>query len=381
MTGTVNPAADALEREMDRVQAPLVESFRRFRAGLADREGASFEAPLYMFFTGGLLHWVFKALEFLPAEVPLVLLGAGLTDDEKACLARRTGRPFHAIETAVDDRTAWEMLWAVERGPFGWLDIDCFVLDPDLIREMSQVPEGVAFNCLWAHDTGRGCSLPYPHFVFVGGELAADEELRAIGATPGSFRYDAGSQGRRVPWACNRRLEGELRAAVDRVIGPPEERDEPYFNERPFFEPLQVLAMAAYDRGYRLNPVRTLGNRRDEDHWSEQIVHVSSASYVIRPDFPWNELPVAPRKRYAMILVADYLLATELADELPAAYRAEAARRRERIEAVAEKSMTDEHLRYASRFLMTHCVSEERIATDDRWRFVRATADPVAVAG
>ncbi|HEX2253049.1 MAG TPA: hypothetical protein VHQ65_07265 [Thermoanaerobaculia bacterium] len=376
MTDSTNPTGESLEREMDRVQAPLVESLRRFRAGLATNAAP----PIYMFFTGGLLHWVFKALEFLPREVNLVLLGAGLSDEEKACLARRTDRPFHAIDQEVDDRTAWELLWAVERGPFGWLDVDAFVLDPDLMGEMSEVPEGVAFNCLWAHDTGRGVKLPYPHFVFVGGELAADEELRALGVTPGSYSYEGGQGRRRFPWACDRRLDGELRSAVDRVIGPPEERDEPYFNERPFFEPLQVLALAAYDRGYRLQEVRTLGDRRDEDHWNEQIIHVSSVSYVVRPDFPWGELPLSPRRRYLMILVSDYLLANDLADELPEAYRAQTAERRARVEAIAEKSFSDERLRTAARALMTHCVSEEAIVADERWRFVRATADPVAVA-
>jgi hypothetical protein len=374
MTETANLTGESLAREMDRVQAPLVESFRRFRAGLDTAGGP----PIYMFFATGLLHWAFKALEFLPPEVNVVLLGAGLTDEEKASLARRTDRPFHAIEQAVDDRTAWELLWAVERGPFGWLDVDAFVLDPKLIGEMSQVPEGAAFNCLWAYDTGLGVKLPYPHFVFVGGDLAADEELRALGVTPGSFSYEGRPRSSRYPWACDRPLMGELRAAVDRVIGPPEERDEPYFNERPFFEPLQVLAMAAYDRGYRLNAVRELGDRRDEDHWTEQIIHVSSVSYVVRDDFPWFELPLSPRRRFMMILVSDYLLASDLADELPDSYRAAAAVRRDRIEKIIEKPLTDERMRTAARALMTHCVTDDEIATDDRWRFVRAAPEPVA---
>lgn len=368
----------AEERQMDDILEGLTAELRQFYDEQV-YEGPD-DRPVYTFWSRHLTHWAVKALEFFPPDRKLVLIGADLTPGEREWLRRRTDRPFFHIDRPADDKVVWELLCEVNRTDFGWMDADCFLRDVALLDEMSRLPEDAAFNSVWSHDTGRGVKVPYPHFVFVSHRMLADEALRELAIKAGTYRYDGDEphRGRQVDWAVHRTLSPAQAAAVDRALGaPPEERDEPYFNERPFFEQLQALALAAADRGYRLHEVRSLGDRRDEDHWNDEIVHVSSVAYVTRPDFPFAELPTSPRKRYMMVLASDYLVMRGYWDELPEACRRVAMERRARVEAILGREVSDDKLRQAARSLMTHTVSDEELATAQPWRFLRPAAEPV----
>ena len=83
-----------------------------------------------MFFTERLLHWVVNAERHVPRDVNLVLIGSALPDEEQRWLRENLDRPFHNIRLGVDDNTTWEFLFATNRQNFGYLDIDCFVLQP-----------------------------------------------------------------------------------------------------------------------------------------------------------------------------------------------------------------------------------------------------------
>lgn len=365
--------------EMDRIQGPVLEDFRRFYDERVDP--APEDRPVYLFFSRGLAHWALKALQFFPPDHPLVLLGAGLAEDEAEWVASRTDRPFFHMDVDADDKVAWELLFAVNRTDFGWIDADCFLLDRDLLEEMARVPEDAALNCIWSHDTGLGVRLPYPHFVFVNRSVLEDPEMTRLGLGPGTYRYPSDEEmrgGRQVPWAVHRILTPEQAEVMDRTLGVAvEDREEPYFNERPFFEPLQAFALAAYDRGYRLNEVRRLGDRRDEDHWNDEIIHVSSVAYVTSPRFPWRELERAPRQRYLMILVADQLLLRDVEDEMPPSYHDLAEERMERLEGILGRATTTEKMKHAARSMMSHVVDDDDVRDDDRWSFLRSAGEAV----
>ncbi len=378
-TGVDGGRAARSEAEMDRVLGPIVEDFRRFYDEHV--EATPEDPPVYCFFTRGLVHWAVKMQEFYPAHRNLVLIGGDLTAEEIAWLRRRGDRPLFNIERPADDKVAWELLFAVNRTDFGWIDVDCLLLDEALLDEMADLPDDAALNTLWSFTAVReGVVAPYPHFVFVHHAVLHGEAMAELGLGPATYRYEPGDDhlGRQVRWGAHRVLDDAQAAAIDRVLGAPwREREEPYFNERPFFEPLQAYALAAQDRGFRVNEVRRLGDRRDEDHWSEQIIHASSIAYVTNPAFPWDRFPKAPRERYILILVADQLLLLDYADEAPEDYREIAAERWEWIERVIQRKTSHEKMSKAARALMAHVVGEDDVAGDDRWRFVRPPAEAV----
>jgi len=383
-TGAGDPASgdapgERSEAAMDRILEPIRQDFRRFYAQRVEPTAAD-DPPVYCFFTRGLAHWAVKMQEFYPPDRHLVLIGGDLTADEVAWLRRRGDRPLFNIERPADDKVAWELLFDANRTDFGWIDVDCLLLDEALLDEMAVLPADAAMNSLWSHTVRDGLAVPYPHFVFVNHAVLRGAAMAGLGVGPATYRYQPGDDhlGRQVRWGVHRVLGGEAAAAIDRALGAPwGERDEPYFNERPFFEPLQAYSLAAHDRGFRLNEVRSLGDRRDEDHWSRQIIHASSIAYVTNPAFPWDRFPKAPRERYMLILVADQLLLLDYADEMPDAYREIAGQRMEWIERIIQRSTTHTKMANAARALMAHVVGEEEIAEDDRWRFVRAPAEAV----
>lgn len=375
-------AAERTEASMDAILDPLVEDFRRFyREHVPTGDPA--DPPVYTFFTTGLVHWAVKMLEFYPARRNLVLIGGDLTGEELAWVRSKTDRPLFNVPRPADDKVAWELLFRVNETDFGWIDADCFLLDEALLDEMIDLPDDVAVNSIWSHRIDDGLAVPYPHFTFVNHSVLHSEGMEELGVGGATYRYEPGEDhlGRQARWGVHRVLGDEAAAAIDRVLGKPwGEREEPYFNERPFFEPLQAFTLAAIDRGYRLNQVRSLGDRRDEDHWSDQIIHVSSVAYVTHPNFPWDRFPKVPRQRYMLILVADQLLLMDYAGERPDAYDELEAERMRTIEHVIQRKTNPAKMTNAARALMSHVVGEDDIAHDDRWSFVRDPAEPVGAA-
>jgi hypothetical protein len=112
-----------------------------------------------MFFTRGLLHWVTKSRSYVPDDVNLMLLGSDLPDYEQEWIRKTIRRPFHNIGMRINDKLAWTFLFDVNEYSFGWLDIDCLVLNGDLFAEMSAIADSNSVNGVWWHDTGSGFGL------------------------------------------------------------------------------------------------------------------------------------------------------------------------------------------------------------------------------
>jgi len=113
------------------------------------------EDVIFMFFTTDLLHWLRRALEFVPPEANVVLIGSQLKQEEIAWIASLTARPFHHIESRVDDNTVLDFIFQTTRHSFGWLHIDCFVLNPSLFQEMAAVRQAL-IDDLGDHVLERG---------------------------------------------------------------------------------------------------------------------------------------------------------------------------------------------------------------------------------
>lgn len=110
----------------------------------------------YMFFTSNLLHYAMESVSLVPAEVNLVIITAGLTGDEIECIHRFFRRPHLNFDTKYHDTCIWEMIRRATEGNFGWLDVDCFVYNPQLFQEMMKISDRTALNTAW--------SRPYDYY-------------------------------------------------------------------------------------------------------------------------------------------------------------------------------------------------------------------------
>ena len=93
----------------------------------------------YMFFTSGLLFWAAKSLSLIPHHVNLVLICAGLDKEEIQWVKKNVKRSVFFIDLFFNDGRIWDLLFNVNKENFGWIDIDCFVFNPNIFYRISQI--------------------------------------------------------------------------------------------------------------------------------------------------------------------------------------------------------------------------------------------------
>jgi hypothetical protein len=309
--------------QADRAERDHFAVFRGFYEALSSRRDI-----FYMFFTGGLLHWLVRAIHFVPDDVNLVILGSGLHSDEVSWLRQHVRRPLHVIELRVDDNTALDFVFRASRQNFGWLHIDCFVLNADLFREMAEIAPEVSTNFIWTN--GKAGDHPVPHSAFVFVNQRAIEEIRRRGLPPSprSYHYRGSTVGRytgdrtshsKVPvWRQIELLRRLLPAGAD---GLPV-----YPTGSSYFPLLSMFQLTAEALGFHLHPVRDLerGAAASSAQYSDEIIHVNGvATYrqVYREHAAADSsLPLV--QFYPLLLQVDFAVLDQVgAETLPEIYR------------------------------------------------------------
>jgi hypothetical protein len=281
--------------------------FQDFYDHLPDRRDL-----FYMFFSTGLLHWAARASRFVPKDVNLVVLGSGLSPEELAWAQQNIRQPFHHIALRVDDKSAWEFLFEANRHHFGWIDVDCFVLNPGLFHEMAQIAPDVSMNCAWTFPGPNRQDILLTYFIFMNID-AIRAVAREIPITPCTYSYDPASRGGRTaphaPYA--RVLEPQQIQALGQFLPLDAQGRPACFSETSFFDTLQVYQFAARSLGYRLHKVRTLNPMVPA---SRELLHLSKVSY-----YKGLRNSTSPKDRwlYKVVLRANYLLLDTMAGQVP----------------------------------------------------------------
>jgi len=312
LRGAWRQAANSLAERQDRRE------FAAFYRGLTRREDI-----IYMFFTADLLHWLDRAVAFVPAEVNLVLIGSDLSAEEISWIRAHYHWPFHPIRSRVDDNTVLEFAFRMAEHNFGWLHVDCFVLNPQLFSEMAAVADDVVANCIWSHPAAEGSSAATLHSAFVFLNFAAIRKLRANGiqVSPCAYSYRGSSIGRTMT---HRRLYSRVptRRHVEllRRVLPPGSEGLPYPQHSGYFQILVLFQLVANALGYKLHHVRELlrDGTGSASSFSDEIVHVNGvATYKKYRD----SADSIGGRFYPLLLQADYVLLGGLGDQAPPRYR------------------------------------------------------------
>lgn len=304
-------------RRRRREEAPELARMRTFVAGL-DRTSP----PFYMFFTQGLLHWVRSAERLVPADVNLVFIGSALPRDEQEWLRANTSRPLHNIDLGVDDNTTWDFLFECNDSGFGYIDIDCFVLDPDLFTDLAAIEPDVAVNGVWTYETHDGTPIACTHLVFVNTDAVTDLRARGSYLSPANYDWDGATISLLHPRDYCRVPDRAQRDVLLTQL-PPDDQGRPTPpGDAPFFDTLVAFQIGAHAGGYRTVRTRPLTHRTQatidaakpvwQQDVSDEVVHVGGVSYYQR----WFH---SSRLR-GMYLAAEHALMAPVVSRLPVSY-------------------------------------------------------------
>jgi hypothetical protein len=276
--GTAHLQGSWQRRRAAHALAPRRRQFREFYSGLPDKKDI-----FYMFFTRGLLHWVTKSLSYVPDGVNLVLLGSDLPEYEQEWIRKTIRRPFHNIGVRINDKLAWTFLFDVSEYNFGWLDIDCLVLNAGLFAEMTAIADRDSVNGVWWHDTGFGFAVSGTYFQFF--NVQAIRALRAAGLahSPNSYAYNTVCSpfGQRF---YSEPLTRRVRRQLLQVV-PPDEGGRPRTPAgEAYFDTTIVPQLMARSLGFGAGRVRSLRrmawNVASGEEISDELVHIGAVSYA-----------------------------------------------------------------------------------------------------
>jgi hypothetical protein len=278
-----------------------------------------------MLFTGGLLHWVIKAVSHVPRHVNLVLLGSDLPADEVAWVSSRMDRPFHHIRLRLDDPGGWEFLFAVNRHHFGWIGSGAFVLDERIFGEFARIDPGTSLNCAWSWDSGIGFPIARPHLLFVNVDTIAAVRQHRIDACPGMYSYERLNrqvEGRR----CYARKPSRAQLRQLRRLLPTDGSGRPVMpHTMTFFDTMVMYQLLARSYGFDINLIRDLEGfghvhgREVEDESSDELFYIGALSYAdVLEEFSGYFHDAGVRLLY---LIAEYVILARSAGWLPEHYQ------------------------------------------------------------
>jgi hypothetical protein len=310
---------DWQRRQNTRAEAPYRREFLQFYQQLPDKRNI-----FYMFFTGGLLHWVAKSLSYVPDDVNLVLLGSALSEADQEWVRDTVAHPFYHLRPRINDKIAWSFLFDANEQNFGWLDIDCLVLNGKLFDEMTCISADDLLNGAWWYDTGFGFFLAATYFQFINIRAVAALRASRLGVSPNCYSFHPvicqTQGGIQYSEALTRRLRRQLLKIV-----PPDESGLPSSPERegPYFDTMIMPQLIARTLGFGGHKVRHLqrrgpgGTGYSFEEISDELVHIGGVSYGSDvTDFSKLYRNPGIRLRYLL----GEMVALDAADGLPDAY-------------------------------------------------------------
>jgi amino acid adenylation domain-containing protein len=285
-----------------------LQAVKKFYARLSNKDDI-----FYIFFTPNLLHWLSTTLSFVPPDCNIVLLGAGLRSDEAEWIVSRFKRPFLNLADEIDINLIWDILFEVNKKNFGWLDIDCFIMNPSLFGEMRVMSRDVAINSVWTHAACGPTKRPFhvleTYFLFFNVDVI--EKLRKSGI----LQRPSVKQANRRQTKILKKLipaDRDMRKQLDSHRGKALMHRLLKFE----FDPLILYQLLANACGYKLNRVRfftEIDSFNLHNYYSDEAMHVYPS---IRHYDTWDRSDIDQKLR----LAADYILMTSMMAMLPASY-------------------------------------------------------------
>jgi len=301
-----------------------------------------------MFITSGMLHWLIKSLQYVPSHVNIVIIGAELTEEEKQWIAANSNRPFHSVDRYMDDKELWEYLFLINRSDFGWLDVDCLVINPQLFSDITGIAETTAIQGLWSYPLASITPCPpsdatlrllRTFFLYIN-NTALRKITSSLTISPCAYTDIPSTIGRGSSSTYFRHryenciLSDAHKNILSRIL-PRDHAGTLIYPVRNvdnqdiiFFDTLVLYQLLATEFGYTMNYVRDLETYSTADrYYSNEAIHVGEISW-------YRSIPIIAAsaeqadngffghsmERYDHILSWDYTVLSESIHLLPKMY-------------------------------------------------------------
>ncbi len=235
--------------------------FSEFYHQLEDKDNIFF-----LYCTTNLLHYVLGSIEFHKNIVNMVLITGGLSAEEKKFASKHLNIAICHLERAYIDFYIWDLLIETSEKNFGWLDIDCFIKDEKIIKDLCDIAPETCLQGVWERKYDfyqyQGI-LTSTYLVFVNVEIARKiwKELPQISMIPIAFTDDE----KGIAFEEYRKLEEDEIVELKKFY--PQE-SENYVG----LDTTHYYQMCAASKGYPIKLIRELKN----NDYSDEIVHLGS---------------------------------------------------------------------------------------------------------
>ena len=299
--------------------------FQRFYSSLNDSR-----SRFYIYFSTGLLFWFFKCKSFLPPNLQIIVIAAGLNQDEKSALEQYCDDPKFYIDKPCTDRDIWKLLFDINTARYGWIDIDCFIFDTSVFDSMTKLKDSTFANSYQTVKKGEAdFEVLLTPFLYINTTACFEIKKQMPGLTPDRYSYETcykGIESRVIPSEWYPRIEKIL--PINTYL-----YDEPDLLWPPFFDTLQLYQIMAMTMGYTVDTIMTekasaevlhLGNsilysfdqlkRGDGNMVTQQL-----KDHLNRHHFTRNNVSMDNIKNISKLIVA-YALLSEYKNDLPSCY-------------------------------------------------------------
>ncbi len=200
--------------DVDAIQEDLVHEDRRFEQFA--RSIRTVGSTWYCYVGHGLVHMIALFLRFIPDHVNLAFIGGGLDADERAILSEYH-RPVFYLDRAVDPNALYEMMFRTEMQAFGWIDLDCLVINSDWFREIElRLSENVAMSGPFSYGPIPLRGTPFA--LFHPAAIRDINDAVGVPTSPCSYSYEVTSAGRDAPGFMCRLITAEHDALLHSVL-------------------------------------------------------------------------------------------------------------------------------------------------------------------
>lgn len=291
--------------------------FKKFYEQLSYKQGI-----IFIFFTSGLLFFLRKALCNISKSIKIILLGAGLLEIEVNWVLDHYAYPFYIFEKYIDDRFVWELLFNTCSSDFGWLDVDCFIKNPDLLNELCDIDTNTAVNTVWSFKSEYISQIEFINTYLVYVNVFVLQQVRNSinpSLSPSVYIYPEDPP---FTYAEYKIINPEQSWGIDEIIS---KRLHSY---RYFFDTLHFYQIVATGQGYLCEKKRNLINHVNglENYFSNEIIHIGSSCYF-SPDWSKKNEIIFRYETYDNIyenfwnLLIIYHLMKNSLDKLPRIYK------------------------------------------------------------
>lgn len=240
-------------------------AFRQFYHSLPNIDNI-----FYLYFTGGLLFIVKHSLKYFPEEMNLVLIGSALEQNEKAVLADEFSQyPLFSLDVYTDDREIWDILLSENKRNFGWIDVDCLLLDKKLIYEVQRADTKAAITGICDKSKaslGNRCVVS-TNLMWINVDI-----YQEIYAQYGVLPYCYVSAEKKVDWNTETKIITKQQSEALHTIIPQN------YGEYDTLELYQLLAYACGKHNTNILDIH-IRNSYNTSFFHDRVVHLSNCCY------------------------------------------------------------------------------------------------------